>query len=136
MALHFQAFGFEDGQTRVVELNHYAISGLVDAGWTMVGLAEAATSEGSTLYGVFRLTESEALEIATKRATVAEEERRKMAGELGDAKKQLTAANQYANELAAKLADMGRLQHVLETARERFGDAFTEIENGIEIVGS
>lgn len=129
--LKFEAFNLPaDGQTRVVQVDHYTESGLLHDGWTMVGLAEASdgVEDGAAkLFGVYRRVESEALRAALASTAAAETAATDAKSKASSLERQLADTTKRLAELQGRVANADAMSAVIAAARERFGAAFEEL---------
>lgn len=132
--LKFEAFNLpQDGLTRICKVGDYEERGLTSTGWTMVGLAESSGAEGDdknqVLFGVYRLTETEALRVAMASAKLADEAKGKAESKAYELERQLKDTTTRLAQLQERAANGDRTASLLARARERFGKAFVELEH-------
>ena len=130
--LKFEAFNLPtDGLTRIHQVDSYSAPS-INEGWTMVGLAECSQRDTDTetvkLFGVYRLTETDALRKALTDTETAQKEAKTHKEKVGDLERQLKDMTTRNAALAEKVEFGESSGRLVARARERFGQAFVDLE--------
>lgn len=128
--LKFEAFNLPtDGLTRVAQIDHYS-NRLENEGYTMVGLAEAVDEEGKArLFGVYRMSQDDALRLAMKRNGEAEKKADEAQAKARSLEHDLRRSNERVAEYVGDRERLRWCEALLNRAAERFGQAFAELRD-------
>jgi hypothetical protein len=126
--MHYENFGLpQDGLTRVEDLDGYRTDRLEADGWTMVGVCWVPTDGGGKTMGVYRLSESAAIQLSSAKLKAAQEAQEEARKDLREVRKELEISNSSFAKTQIRAEGAAEVHRVVKFLRDRLksGEGWT-----------